>query len=212
MPSFSDRLIQQLDTALRTLNHVGSAQQTLPTVAHEDTNAAPLSQSDQQLSAALMRVNHVGEVCAQALYAGQLFTARSPEVLAFNRHSAEQEKDHLFWTHDRIQSLGGRVSVLNPLWYAGSWALGCVAGAMGDRVSLAFVKETEKQVEAHLSSHLERLPVNDVQSRAIVSQMAQDEAQHAQEANRLGGTTLPWFAKKAMNLSAKVMTRVAHYV
>jgi 3-demethoxyubiquinol 3-hydroxylase len=159
-----------------------------------------------------MRVNHVGEVCAQALYAGQSLTARSSQLKAFNQHSAEQEKDHLLWTYQRLKALNGRPSVLNPVWYLGSWALGCAAGLMGDRVSLSFVKETENQVEAHLSSHLDRLPINDLASRAIVAKMAEDEAAHADQAVHLGGAPLPTSAVHFMRTSAKVMTTVAHYV
>jgi ubiquinone biosynthesis monooxygenase Coq7 len=207
--SVFDRWVLQLDTALKTLNNVGTPSVQSPEL---ETRTVELTEAEKQLSAALMRVNHVGEVCAQALYAGQSLTARTSQLKAFNQHSAEQEKDHLLWTHQRLKALNGRPSALNPVWYLGSWALGCAAGLMGDRVSLSFVKETENQVEAHLSSHLDRLPINDLASRAIVAKMAVDEAAHADQAVQLGGAPLPTSAVQLMRTSAKVMTTVAHYV
>jgi 3-demethoxyubiquinol 3-hydroxylase len=159
-----------------------------------------------------MRVNHVGEVCAQALYQAQALTARSPQLREQMLAAAREETDHLAWTQERLRELNDRPSWLNPLWYAGSFAIGLVAGRLGDAASLGFVVETERQVEAHLASHLERLPVGDAASRAIVNQMKQDEARHADEALAAGAAPMPEPVKWLMKASARVMTTVAHRV
>lgn len=157
-----------------------------------------------------MRVNHVGEVCAQALYQGQAFTARNPEHRSALERAAREEEDHLAWSAERIGELGGRPSLLNPFWYAGSLAIGALAGALGDRWSLAFLAETERQVEAHLSAHLEALPAQDARTRAVVQAMRTDEAQHRAAALELGAAELPRPARAAMRLASKVMTSVAY--
>jgi ubiquinone biosynthesis monooxygenase Coq7 len=159
-----------------------------------------------------MRVNHVGEVCAQGLYAGQQLTARSASVREFNAHAALEERDHLLWTAQRLRELNAKPSVLNPLWYTSAWVMGAAAGLMGDKVSLSFVKETEAQVEAHLHSHEALLPANDSASLAIVTQMKQDEAAHGEQAQTLGGVSLPGPLRMAMQVSAKVMTQTAYYI
>ena len=172
----------------------------------------PLSSGERELAGALMRVNHVGEICAQALYEGQALTARDAAIAGQFRKAAGEEADHLAWTRERLEELGARPSLLNPLWYAGAFALGAVAGRIGDRVSLAFMAETERQVEQHLDGHLERLPEGDARSRAIVKAMKEDEVAHAETAMRLGGAELPAPVKGLMRLAARVMTTSAHYI
>ena len=174
--------------------------------------AAELGKAEQQQSAALMRVNHVGEVCAQALYTAQALTTPSPALKAQFAHAAAEETDHLAWTAQRLRELHARPSLLNPLWYAGAFGIGLLAGRLGNAVSLGFVVETERQVEVHLASHLQRLPAGDSASRAIVVQMAADEAQHAVQASQAGAAELPPPVKEAMRLAAKVMTSTAHYI
>ena len=159
-----------------------------------------------------MRVNHVGEVCAQALYAAQALSTRNPELRRQFVAASVEEGDHLAWTHQRLKELGARPSLLNPIWYAGAFGLGLLAGRFGDRVSLGFVVETERQVETHLASHLERLPLGDHESRAIVAQMKDDEARHAVEATKAGAANLPVPLKQLMGVAASVMTRTAHYI
>jgi ubiquinone biosynthesis monooxygenase Coq7 len=159
-----------------------------------------------------MRVNHVGEVCAQALYQSQALTARSARQAAELRRAGDDETDHLAWTAERLKALGARPSLLNPLWYGGAFLLGCAAGRAGDAISLGFVAETERQVEAHLSSHLERLPDDDLASRAVVEQMRSDEARHADLAESAGGVALPAPVRWLMRSAAKVMTTTAHYL
>jgi ubiquinone biosynthesis monooxygenase Coq7 len=159
-----------------------------------------------------MRVNHVGEVCAQALYTAQALTTPSPELRQHFMHACAEETDHLAWTKQRLDELGARPSLLNPLWYAGAFGIGLVAGRLGNAVSLGFVVETERQVEAHLHEHLERLPAADTASRAIVAQMAADEVEHAVDARKAGAAELPLPAQELMRAVAKVMTTTAHYV
>ncbi|MBS1162989.1 MAG: coq7 [Burkholderiaceae bacterium] len=159
-----------------------------------------------------MRVDHVGEVCAQALYEAQALGTPDPRLREAFAEAAREETDHLAWTGRRIAELGGRTSLLNPLWYCGAFAIGLLAARMGDRVSLGFMAETEKQVERHLQGHLDRLPPSDEASRAVVEQMRIDEARHGQAATALGGVELPLPARLAMRLAAKVMTTTAHYV
>ncbi len=159
-----------------------------------------------------MRVNHVGEVCAQALYQAQALTARDPALRAHMTQAARDEMDHLAWTQTRLDALGDRPSLLNPLWYAGSFAIGLAAGALGDRLSLGFVVETERQVEQHLAGHLDRWPAGDVESRAVVEQMKVDESRHAESAERAGAAELPLPLKAVMRLAARVMTSTAYRI
>ncbi|MBL8539136.1 MAG: 2-polyprenyl-3-methyl-6-methoxy-1,4-benzoquinone monooxygenase, partial [Betaproteobacteria bacterium] len=173
---------------------------------------AGLSDEEKKLSAALMRVNHCGEICAQALYQGQGLTARDGEVKTELQQTAREETEHLAWTEQRIHELGGRKSLLNPLWYGGSFLIGAAAGALGDRWNLGFLAETERQVEQHLKGHLSRLPAQDLRSRAIVDQMKRDEMRHAVTAVSHGGADLPAPVRAVMKLSARVMTTTAHWV
>ncbi len=203
-----DRLIEPLDSALRTLSGAAHASRPMPA----ETDAAPLTPQDRRLSGALMRVDHVGEVCAQALYQAQALTATSESLRAQMRRAASDEEDHLAWTEQRLRELGDRTSLLNPLWYAGAFAIGLLAGRAGDRWSLGFIVETERQVEAHLAGHLEALPRSDARSRALVEQMKRDEARHGDEAQRAGASPLPAPIQHAMRLAARVMTRTAHHI
>ena len=171
-----------------------------------------LSDAERARAAALMRVNHVGEICAQALYQGQALTARDPAARAALEQAAREEQDHLVWSAERIRELGGRPSLLNPAWYAGAFAMGALAGALGDRWNLAFLAETEHQVEEHLSGHLEALPAEDRRTRAVVEAMRADEARHRSSALELGAAELPGPVKLAMRLASKVMTTVAYRV
>jgi ubiquinone biosynthesis monooxygenase Coq7 len=178
----------------------------------ESTPSDTEAEAARRLSGALMRVNHVGEVCAQALYQAQALTARSEGMREQMLAAAREEVDHLAWTEARLKALGDRPSLLNPLWFAGAFAIGLAAGRLGDAASLGFVVETERQVEAHLASHLQRLPTEDAESRAIVAQMKADEARHADEALAAGATPLPAPVQALMRAAAKVMTTVAHRV
>lgn len=204
-----DRLITEFDRALRAVAGVHRA--TRPSPAG-DLSEAEIDDSEKRHAAALMRVNHVGEVCAQALYQGQALTARNESNRTALERAALEEEDHLAWSAERIRELGGRPSLLNPLWYAGSLAIGALAGALGDRWSLAFLAETERQVEAHLSGHLRSLPGRDARTRAVVEAMRADEARHRAAAIDLGAAELPAPARAAMRLASKVMTTVAYRV
>jgi 3-demethoxyubiquinol 3-hydroxylase len=203
----SDRLIASLDSALRTVAGKVHASRPLPA-----TQSAEMSDEDKRLSGALMRVNHVGEVCAQALYQAQALTARTPELRAQMDRAAREETDHLAWTQQRLDELGDRASWLNPLWYAGAFGIGLLAGRLGDRVSLGFVIETERQVEQHLAGHLGRLPATDERSRAIVQVMKDDERRHADDAQAAGGLELPLPVRWMMRAAAKVMTTTAQRI
>jgi ubiquinone biosynthesis monooxygenase Coq7 len=211
-----DPLLTAADSALRTLFVSPRASRDCPTLP--ESADVGLNEDDRKLSGALMRVNHVGEVCAQALYTAQALAARRPggpanEALARQLEAAgREETDHLAWTQGRLDELGARPSLLNPLWYAGAFGLGLLAGRMGPGVSLGFVVETERQVEAHLASHMDRLPPADQASRAIVAQMKDDEARHAREAQHAGATELPLPVKGLMRVAAKLMTTVAHRI
>ena len=210
-----DALIQATDEALRTMFAKPRANVACGTLPAEPDS--PLTDEERRLSGALMRVNHVGEVCAQALYTSQALAARHSrhpdEALARQLEAAgREETDHLAWTRERLDDLSDRPSWLNPLWYAGAFGLGYLAGRMGTAVSLGFVVETERQVEAHLAGHMDRLPAGDQTSRAIVSQMKDDEARHAREAQRSGAAELPAPVKRLMGMAAKVMTTVAHRI
>jgi 3-demethoxyubiquinol 3-hydroxylase len=201
-----DKFILAFDRAAQTLAGVARAQRPSPATA---LPADELYDSDRSLSISLMRVNHAGEVAAQALYQGQALASRSPALREKLQHAADEELDHLAWTRDRVHELGGRTSLLDPLWYTGAFAIGAAAGAVGDRISLGFLQATEEQVEAHLASHLDRLPTADAQSRAVVKQMKQDEAGHAQTARTLGARELPMPIQGLMRLSSRVMTTLA---
>lgn len=205
-----DTLISTADNALRTVFGVHRAGRPRP---QPPAKPAPLSEDERRLAAALMRVNHVGEVCAQALYTGQALATRDPVLKAHLEEAAREETDHLAWTAERVRELGGRTSLLNPLWYAGAFAIGAVAGRIGgDPVSLGFVVETERQVEQHLEGHLGRLPEKDTPSRAIVEQMKADEVRHGDRAQAAGAVQLPLPVRLAMRAAAKVMTTTAHYI
>ncbi len=204
-----DKFLTLADSALRTV--FSRPQGSRPAPAPAQATSA-LDAREKQLSAALMRVNHVGEVCAQALYTGQAAATRNEGLRQQLEHAAREETDHLAWTRQRLDELDSRPSLLNPLWYAGAFALGFVAGRISDRASLGFVVETERQVEAHLQSHLTRLPANDHASRAIVAQMKEDEARHADQAEKAGAMNLPAPVKTAMKAAARVMTTTAHYI
>jgi ubiquinone biosynthesis monooxygenase Coq7 len=204
-----DRAILEFDRALRAVAGVHHAERPDPAggIAEAELDAAARAHSG-----ALMRVNHVGEVCAQALYQGQAWTARNPGTRASLERAAREEADHLAWSAERIRALGARPSLLNPLWYAGSLALGAAAGLMGDRWSLAFLAETERQVEQHLSGHLQHLSAEDARTRAVVEAMRDDEARHRQTALDLGAAELPAPARRAMRAMAKLMTTIAYRV
>ncbi len=204
-----DRFITGLDNALRTLL---TPAQTLRPVPGTELPEAELTDVEKSETAALMRINHVGEICAQALYQGQALTARDAEVQHTLMQAAREETEHLAWTERRIAELGGRKSLLNPLWYGGSFAIGAIAGMLGDKWNLGFLAETEHQVEVHLGGHLQRLPHNDGKSRAIVAQMQVDEAGHATMAMSHGGAELPAPVKLVMKLGSKMMTRTAYWV
>lgn len=204
-----DAILSAADGALRTLFATPRALRACPTVPADDT---VLSSADKRKAAALMRVNHVGEVCAQALYSAQSLTTRDPALKRQFEQAAREETDHLAWTQGRLDELGAHPSLLNPFWYAGAFGLGLLAGRLGDRASLGFLVETERQVEAHLQSHLELLPAGDHASRAIVSQMKQDEAAHAAQALQAGGMELPAPVRGLMKAAARVMTGTAYYV
>ena len=196
-----------LDRALRAIAGVHRAARPSPA---ESVAPAELGEAEREHAAALMRVNHVGEVCAQALYQGQALTARNAENKAALERAAREEEDHLAWSAERIRELGGRTSLLNPLWYAGSFAIGAAAGALGDRWNLAFLAETERQVEAHLTGHLEALPAEDRRTRAVVEAMRADEARHRGKVVELGAAELPRPVKAAMRFASKVMTTLAY--
>ena len=202
-----DRLIGEFDRALRAIAGVAQAARPSPAAAVAETE---MNDEERAHVAGLMRVNHVGEVCAQALYQGQALTARDERARDALEEAAREEEDHLAWSAARVAELGGRLSLLNPLWYAGSFALGAAAGALGDRWNLAFLAETERQVEEHLTGHLEALPADDRRTRAVVEGMRADEARHRASAIRLGAAELPAPVKLAMRLASRVMTTVAY--
>ncbi len=221
-----DEILASADVALRTLfsnprsarpiPHWVSSMPPLEANTVAPSQPPPLTDSERRHAAGLMRVNHVGEICAQALYAAQGLMATTAERKALFEHAAREETDHLAWTATRLTQLGSRPSLLNPLWYAGAFGLGLIAGKLGDPVSLGFVVETEAQVEAHLASHLVNdahgLPANDLASRAIAAQMQQDEAEHGQTAKQAGAAEMPHFVKAAMGAAAKVMTTAAYRI
>ncbi len=204
-------MISTLDNALKTLGGAVTAARPCPKPAKPGSSKA-LTPAERRSAGELMRVNHVGEVCAQAMYQAQALTARTPEMRSKMMEAWREEGDHLSWTRQRLDQLGARPSLLNPLWYAGAFSFGLIAGRVGDATSLGFVVETERQVEQHLQGHLERLPQADLESRAIVEQMKADENHHAQMASAAGARSLPWPVKLAMRGAAKVMTGTARYL
>lgn len=204
-----DEWLSAADNALRTLASVNSAARPVP---QPIAAQAPLNAHDAKLSASLMRVNHVGEVCAQALYNAQLLATRNPALRKGFHEAAREETDHLAWTQQRLRDLNARPSLLNPLWYAGAFGIGWVAGRISDRVSLGFVVETERQVEQHLASHLDQLPAADLASRAIVQQMKEDEARHGAQAKSQNAAELPAPVRWTMRAAAKLMTITAHHL
>jgi ubiquinone biosynthesis monooxygenase Coq7 len=209
MPDAIDELIIGFDRALRTLAGTASAARPNPAGA---IAAAELTSEERRHAAGLMRVNHTGEVCAQALYQAQALVARDPEVKRCFAAAAREEEDHLAWTQERLSELGDRTSLANPLWYAGSFAIGLAAGLAGDRSNLGFVVETERQVEEHLSSHIDRLPAGDSRSRAIVAAMRDDEIRHGMAASVAGAHTLPLPVRALMRATAKLMTLTAYRI
>ncbi|MDR3393574.1 MAG: 2-polyprenyl-3-methyl-6-methoxy-1,4-benzoquinone monooxygenase [Parasulfuritortus sp.] len=204
-----DSLILNLDKALRTVFATAASRRSYPDAALDEVE---MSEAEKRHAAGLMRINHSGEVCAQALYQGQALTARNPEAAKALVEASDEETEHLAWCEHRLDELGSRKSVLNPLWYAGSFGLGVLAGALGDKWNLGFLAETERQVEGHLNEHLSLLPEQDAKSRAIVEQMKTDEIKHAETALAHGGAELPMPVKVAMKLSSKVLTRTAYYL
>jgi ubiquinone biosynthesis monooxygenase Coq7 len=206
----ADRFLMGLDQAVRTV--FGRPQTTERENPAEGLPEPELSDREREHVARLLRIDHTGEVCAQGLYQGQALTARRPETRERMARSAAEENDHLAWCERRIEELGNRKSLLNPLWYAGSFAIGAAAGLAGDKWSLGFVVETERQVEDHLDGHLADIPANDGKSRAILEQMKRDEMHHADVARSAGGVELPTLAKLAMKLTSKVMTRSVYWV
>jgi ubiquinone biosynthesis monooxygenase Coq7 len=204
-----DSLIVEFDKALRTVFAPAPTRRPLP---GGELPEGDLSAAERRHAAALMRVNHCGEICAQALYQGQAITSGQDNVRDALRQAAWEETEHLNWTESRIAALGGRKSLLNPLWYGGALAMGVLAGKFGDAWNLGFLAETERQVEGHLDGHLKRLPVGDAKSTAVLEQMKADEIRHADTAVRLGANELPEVVKKTMKLTSQVMTRTAYYV
>jgi len=204
-----DELIVAFDKGLRTLF---APAQSLRPMPGENLPESELSSESRAQAAALMRVNHTGEICAQALYQGQALTARNAQARVALERAAQEETEHLAWTERRIEALGGRKSLLNPAFYAGSFAMGALAGLLGDRWNLGFLAETERQVVRHLEGHLQRLPAGDEKSRAVLEMMKEDEARHATSAITHGGAELPEPAKAAMRLSSRLMTETAYWI
>jgi len=206
-PPSPEAVILQIDKALRTVFASASSRRPYP---DQGLNEPELSDADKRHAAGLMRINHSGEVCAQALYAGQALTARNPVAQQALLEAADEETEHLAWCEKRLHELGSHKSVLNPLWYASSFALGALAGALGDKWNLGFLAETERQVEGHLDSHLDKLPAGDAKSRAIVEQMKVDEMRHAQMAQDHGGAELPSPVRQTMRATSKLLTHLAY--
>ncbi len=206
----ADRLFMNLDQALRTL--FGRPQVTERPNPSLDVPDTQLDETERDHIGRLMRINHTGEICAQALYQGQALTARDPQVRESMQRSAAEENDHLDWCEQRVEELGGRLSLLNPLWYAGSFTIGAVAGVAGDKWSLGFVSETENQVENHLDHHLDQVPSSDQRTRAILEQMKADEMQHGQKARDHGAATLPGPVRLLMTATAKIMTTAVYRI
>jgi 3-demethoxyubiquinol 3-hydroxylase len=208
MTDLMDTLTVAIDNALRTLCAKPSSGRSWPVPSQQQ----PLLEQERTLSGSLMRVNHVGEVCAQAMYSAQAIVVRDPALRAYFTAAAKEETEHLAWTAQRLTELGARRSALNPLWYTGAFVVGLIVGRISDKTSLGFVVETERQVEQHLKEHLDRLPSGDLTSRAIVEQMRHDEAKHAAQALEAGSDPLPPLACSAMRVGAKFMTVLAHHL
>lgn len=209
--SLIDKLLCEVDTALRTLivpEHRNSVRQN----PGKSIDESPLSSADKQHIAGLMRVNHAGEVSAQALYQGQALTAKLATVKAQMTEAAAEEVDHLAWCEERLRELNSQPSLLNPFWYSGSLMIGALAGLIGDRWSLGFVAETERQVTQHLQQHLKNLPATDLKTRAILARMHDDEAHHAEVANAAGAAELPYFIKQIMQGVSKLLTKSSYYI
>jgi ubiquinone biosynthesis monooxygenase Coq7 len=207
--NMADRVLGEIDRAIKVLAAPAHSSREAPPAGHGEL---VLEEAERRQSSRLMRVNHAGEVAAQALYRGQALTARDPAVADVLRRAAGEELDHLAWCEQRLDELDGAPSLLNPLWYAGSFAIGALAGTLGDRTSLGFIAETEKQVETHLREHMHRLPVADQRSRAILEQMTQDEMAHGAQAASLGAKELPAPLRAAMRLTSRVMTRSSYWL
>jgi ubiquinone biosynthesis monooxygenase Coq7 len=207
-----DRMLAAVQRALQSVSGQSVASRPYPPLAAVDAPPVALSDAERRHAGALIRVDHVGEVCAQALYEAQALGAREEKVRAAFERASREEIDHLAWTRKRLQELGDRASVLNPFWYAGAFAIGLLASRLGDRISLGFMAETERQVEQHLLGHLDRLPAHDHASRSIVAQMKEDERAHGLAATALGGQPLPAPARIAMRLAARLMTTTAYYI
>jgi 3-demethoxyubiquinol 3-hydroxylase len=203
-----DRFFGEIDKAIKVLSTSPRSSREVPAAPERKA----LSETDRARSVRLMRVNHSGEVAAQALYRGQAMTARDAGVSAALRHAAAEEGDHLAWCGQRLRELNGRTSILNPLWYAGSFAIGALAGALGRSVGMGFVAETERQVESHLRGHIERLAKIDERSRAILEQMTHDEMQHGAQAGLMGGKPLPFPVSAAMRLTSRLMTEGSYWL
>ena len=204
-----DQFFSQFDKALRTVFAPAQARRASPGTSEM---GSPSDAADKTASARLMRINHTGEVCAQALYQGQGLTARNPDIRATLANAAKEEEDHLAWCEARLQELGGRKSLLNPFWYAGSLGLGALSGLLGDRWNLAFLAETERQVEGHLSGHLDRLPASDEKSRAVLEQMRHDEAKHGEIAQAHGAAEMPAPLKFTMRVGSQVMKTTTYWI
>jgi ubiquinone biosynthesis monooxygenase Coq7 len=202
--TLGDRVISEISKAINVLASTARPGRDYPGAHYEE---APLSGDEKNTAAALMRVNHAGEIAAQALYQGQAFWARKPEIAAELRAAGAEELDHVAWCEQRIRELGGRTSLLNPLWYAGSFAIGATAAAFGDATSLGFITETERQVEAHLHGHLQQLPAADIRTRRIIQTMQEDEIAHGAKATKLGGQPLPGIVGKLMKMTSRLMTK-----
>jgi ubiquinone biosynthesis monooxygenase Coq7 len=205
-----DQLLIAADNALRTLSGVGHAARQNP--ADADATSSSLAEQERRHASGLMRVNHVGEICAQALYQAQALSTSDKRLREHFEAAAREETDHLVWIEQRLRELNASPSLLNPLWYAGAFGIGLLAGRVGDAVSLGFVVETERQVEHHLEGHLSELPASDARSRAIVRQMKDDEARHALNAQQAGAAELPMPVRWVMRAAAKVMTTTAYYI
>ena len=209
MTNFIHKSIKEFDYVLKTLFTPASSERPYPGESHPEPM---LTEEERKHTAALLRINHTGEVCAQALYQGQRLTCKNNDIVEALTHASEEEVEHLAWTETRLKELGARKSLLNPVWYAGSLALGLIAGKIGDRWNLGFLAETEHQVVSHLESHCGKLPETDQRSRAILEQMKQDEQEHADLAIEHGGSPLPAPIKKAMRATSKIMTKTTYYL
>ena len=207
--NLADQLILQFDRALRTVFAPAQARRESPGVAAKESD---MNAEEKTASVRLMRINHTGEVCAQALYQGQALTARNPEIRATLGRAADEEQDHLAWCEERLNELGGRKSALNPLMYGGSFALGALSGLLGDRWNMAFLAETERQVEGHLGDHLDKLPASDVKSRAVLEQMRRDEAAHSVSAQSHGAAEMPEPIKVAMRVGSQFMKSTTYWI